>query len=129
MGADLVGPLVPVMFYGGRGSFRTPYAVRYYPPLPANTCDPRVPTCLDHHTACDCREAEQAELVAELRIELQDFRRHEQAVKALALLHRPDPGRADYLGRPYCPADLQLWPCPTFALISDLLPDYLKESR
>ncbi|WP_336214743.1 hypothetical protein [Nonomuraea sp. LPB2021202275-12-8] len=38
-------------------------------PLPKNTMDPRWLACANHHTACDCREAELAEDLAELRWE------------------------------------------------------------
>ncbi|WP_460779884.1 hypothetical protein [Nonomuraea fastidiosa] len=38
-------------------------------PLPKNTLDPRWRACRNHHTACDCREAELAEEIAELRSE------------------------------------------------------------
>ncbi|SDL74757.1 hypothetical protein SAMN05421874_12878 [Nonomuraea maritima] len=38
-------------------------------PLPKNTMDPRWRACADHHPACDCREAELAENLAEVRWE------------------------------------------------------------
>lgn len=38
--------------------------------IPQGTLDPRYAVCVDHHLACDCREAEQAETLAELRDEL-----------------------------------------------------------
>ncbi|WP_113705455.1 hypothetical protein [Nonomuraea lactucae] len=38
-------------------------------PLPKNTLDPRYVTCWDHRTAGDCREAELAEDIHELRWE------------------------------------------------------------
>lgn len=38
--------------------------------VPKDTRDPRWAACADHHVACDCREAQLAELVAELRDEL-----------------------------------------------------------
>ncbi|MEV0313575.1 hypothetical protein [Nonomuraea fuscirosea] len=38
-------------------------------PLPKNTMDIRYVACGDHRTACDCREAELAEEIAELRSE------------------------------------------------------------
>lgn len=40
--------------------------------IPKNTLDPRYAACTDHHVACDCREAEHAELVAELHAEFHD---------------------------------------------------------
>ncbi|MEV4079189.1 hypothetical protein AB0J43_02700 [Nonomuraea fuscirosea] len=36
-------------------------------PLPKSTLDHRWRACADHHTACDCREAEMAEEISELR--------------------------------------------------------------
>lgn len=38
--------------------------------VPKDTRDPRWRTCTRHHVACDCREAEQAETIAELTGEL-----------------------------------------------------------
>lgn len=38
-------------------------------PLPKSTMDPRWLACASHRTACDCREAELAEEIAELRSE------------------------------------------------------------
>ena len=38
-------------------------------PLPKNTMDIRYVACGDHRTACDCREAELAEELSELRSE------------------------------------------------------------
>jgi len=66
MTASLVGPLrnCPdvVMFRGG------PRYPHFYGPtghvlyrVPKNTLDPRYVECVDHHVACDCREAEMAE--------------------------------------------------------------------
>ncbi|KPM55803.1 hypothetical protein ACG83_11060 [Frankia sp. R43] len=43
--------------------------------VPKSTLDPRYAACSDHHVACDCREAEHAETVAELIAELQEYRR------------------------------------------------------
>ncbi|MEU6783436.1 hypothetical protein ABZ912_29935 [Nonomuraea angiospora] len=45
--------------------FEVPLAL----PLPKNTMDPRYMACMHHHLACDCREAELAENLAELRWE------------------------------------------------------------
>ncbi|MEV1167397.1 hypothetical protein [Nonomuraea sp. NPDC049784] len=36
-------------------------------PLPKSSLDPRWRACADHHRACDCREAELAEEIHELR--------------------------------------------------------------
>lgn len=67
MSGALVGPLPVVRFHGGP---RRPLhewgalpAVAYVPPR--DTMDPRYRACTDHHVACDCREAEHAEQVAE----------------------------------------------------------------
>ncbi|MFF4417523.1 hypothetical protein ACFYY8_33780 [Streptosporangium sp. NPDC001559] len=38
-------------------------------PLPKSTLDPRYAACIDHRTACDCREAAHAEGLAEWRAE------------------------------------------------------------
>ena len=54
----LVGPLPTIRFYDGT---RIVYTV------PQDTCDIRSYTCTEHRTACDCREAEFAEEVRELR--------------------------------------------------------------
>ncbi|WP_067891302.1 hypothetical protein [Nocardia vaccinii] len=56
---DLVGPVV---------YFRSqPVAVTSSPPR--DTADPRYDRCTDHHLACDCREAEQNEQLAESRMD------------------------------------------------------------
>lgn len=60
-GAALVGPLPSVRF---RDDSHVAYAV------PADTMDPRWKACAHHRTACDCREAEHAETVSELRHEM-----------------------------------------------------------
>lgn len=61
MSTDVVGP-VHLIHFGlwGRGG-----SVNYTPPV--NTCDPRYAACIDHHVACDCREAEWAENASEWR--------------------------------------------------------------
>lgn len=41
---------------------------------PLDTRDPRWNNCIDHHLACDCREAEQNELINELRSEWKNLR-------------------------------------------------------
>lgn len=80
-GAELVGPLPTIRFYGGPcpvgGWFvgnkrRNLPAVAYVPPK--NTLDPRYRACTDHHVACDCREAEFAEHREEIRYEWQHIR-------------------------------------------------------
>jgi hypothetical protein len=63
----LVGPVKRVVFqYGPRAT-----SVNY--DVPANTGDSRYALCLDHHVACDCREADLAELIGELRGMLRQF--------------------------------------------------------
>lgn len=61
MSADLVGPLPTISFRGGgiRWDDPNPPKVAYEPPR--DTCDPRYVLCVDHHVACDCREAEMSE--------------------------------------------------------------------
>lgn len=58
MTTELVGPLPAVRFRDGS---RQVYEV------PRDTCDARYRACTGHHTACDCREAEFAEEISELR--------------------------------------------------------------
>ncbi|MEU9888646.1 hypothetical protein [Sphaerisporangium sp. NPDC051011] len=43
-------------------------------PLPKNTLDPRYAACIQHRTACDCREASVAEELGELRAEMGEVR-------------------------------------------------------
>jgi hypothetical protein len=59
--AELVGPLPTIRFYDGT---KQAYDV------PRDTMDPRYKACTYHHPACDCREAELSEQIAELRGEL-----------------------------------------------------------
>lgn len=42
--------------------------------VPANTLDPRYPLCTEHRVACDCREAELREDLAELNAEFRAIR-------------------------------------------------------
>jgi hypothetical protein len=58
MSAELVGPVPVITFADGT---RQPYDV------PRNTLDIRYAACTDHHPACDCREALQAENLSEYR--------------------------------------------------------------
>lgn len=60
-GVALVGPLPSVRF---RDDSHVAYVV------PRDTMDPRWKACVHHRTACDCREAEHAETVSELRHEI-----------------------------------------------------------
>jgi hypothetical protein len=58
MSGELVGPLPVIRFMDGSTQAYTP---------PRNTCDIRYAACSGHHPACDCREAELAEDIAEYR--------------------------------------------------------------
>jgi hypothetical protein len=81
MSTDLVGPLPTITFHGGPRAIREPGNLPktvYLPPK--NTMDPRFLACTYHHPACDCREAEMAENLAEWRHEY-------QALKAIVLRH------------------------------------------
>ena len=60
----LVGPLPAVRFHDGTRLAYTP---------PRDTCDPRYVACTEHHVACDCREAEFAEQLAEFRNRLREI--------------------------------------------------------
>jgi hypothetical protein len=71
---ELVGPLPVVRFRDGT-------RIAYQPPR--DTCDgDRWRACTDHRVACDCREAEMAEQISELRAELRMAR--EAALRILA---------------------------------------------
>lgn len=71
---ELVGPLPTVRFQDGT-------RIAYQPPR--DTCDGnRWRACTDHRVACDCREAEMAEQIAELRGELKAVA--DAALKVLA---------------------------------------------
>ncbi len=73
MTAELVGPLPTIGFYDGtRLAFN----------VPKSTMDPRFKACRVHRPACDCREAELAEQIAELRSELEAVRRAAREVLA-----------------------------------------------
>lgn len=61
MTTELVGPLPTVHFQDGS---RVVYTA------PRDTCDARYRTCVHHRVACDCREAESAETISELRAEM-----------------------------------------------------------
>ncbi len=60
------GPRYPHDHFG-------PTGFALYTP-PRNTLDPRYATCVDHHPACDCREAEFAEEIREWRLQFQEAR-------------------------------------------------------
>lgn len=62
-------------------------------PLPKNTLDPRYVACVQHRTACDCREAEHAENIAELKAEHQAIKQaFEELLRGHATWVEP-PGR------------------------------------
>lgn len=63
----LVGPLARVWF-----SEPWPHGARYYD-LPKSTLDMRYSACIDHHPACDCREATIAESFAEHKAEFDEL--------------------------------------------------------
>lgn len=69
----LVGPLPTVRFHDGTRLAADP---------PRNTLDPRYTTCVQHRTACDCREAELNETAAELRGEREWLERVTQEILA-----------------------------------------------
>jgi len=62
---ELVGPLARVWFVDGT-------ALAYSPPR--DTCDIRYAACREHSTACDCREAQFAEVRAEMSAELNEIK-------------------------------------------------------
>lgn len=80
-----------VTFSGGPDSYHArragaaPFQVAYE--VPANTCDPRYRQCTEHHVACDCREAELAEVIGELRSEWRYVR---EAVRRALAGHQVD---------------------------------------
>lgn len=66
----MTSPDAPVVLFRGERrpghlTPRVPVAVDHAPPT--DTRDPRYAACTDHHTACDCREAELGEEIHEWR--------------------------------------------------------------
>ena len=55
MSTEVVGPIKVIHF----GTWGSGGSVNYTPPR--DTLDPRYKACVDHHVACDCREAEWSE--------------------------------------------------------------------
>lgn len=101
MSGRLVGPMPTVRFRDGARRVADP---------PRSTLDLRWLVCRDHHTACDCREAELAEQIADFRAEAQAARRTEEACTAVLRLHVASP-----LG--YCRSCHDQYPCPTRVLL------------
>ncbi|MGH3402464.1 MAG: hypothetical protein ACRDRJ_08135 [Streptosporangiaceae bacterium] len=66
MSAALVGPLRPVRYATGPTEWHD---------LPRNTLDGRYAACGNHHLACDCREAAQAEDINEWRLMFRELER------------------------------------------------------
>lgn len=79
----LVGPLPTITFGGGPGDFF--HRARQAYDVPRDTRDPRYPVCVEHHPACDCREAELAEEIGELRMVIKQL---EDAVRTVLAGHR-----------------------------------------
>ena len=100
----LVGPLRQITFQDGTKLVYTP---------PRDTLDPRYRACARHHPACDCREAELSEQIHEGRYADTARQETENALQAIARLHR----RTDnlYVGA-YCEECRKAWPCPTWKL-------------
>lgn len=100
----------PVLHFNHRFHKVLPFPeVRYR--VPANTCDPRWDACRVHHPACDCREAEQAENLNELRHDAQHRTLLVDRLRAVARLHAPV---TDH--RPMCPVCIEAAPCSTRTL-------------
>lgn len=103
MTGDLVGPMPAVRFRGGSPA-------RLVADPPQSTMDLRYLVCTDHHTACDCREAELNELIAEARFEAIVQRRMEEACTAVLRLHTESSTGS-------CRVCLNRHPCPTRVLL------------
>lgn len=89
----LVGPVPSVSFYGGPDRYRPGIdAPKIGYVIPTSTRDPRFAACTEHHVACDCREAELAEEIAEFRTE---YRRLRDLVYSAVEGHRTWPVSAD----------------------------------
>ena len=54
------------------GGARPAVTLPLHAPLPKDSLDPRWKACVQHRTACDCREAQLAEQLAEYRAELRE---------------------------------------------------------
>lgn len=62
---ELVGPVSRIWFVDNTALAYTP---------PRDTCDIRYAACREHRPACDCREAQFAEHVCELSMELREIK-------------------------------------------------------
>lgn len=66
----MTSPDGPAVFFRGErrpGHSTLRVAIPVDQPPPTDTRDPRYLTCVDHHLACDCREAERGEEIHEWR--------------------------------------------------------------
>lgn len=72
--------------------------------VPCDTREPRCKACRDHHPACDCREAEHAEQIAELSATIEQMTR---AVQVQLRGHRIEDwiSGSDGGGGPACECD------------------------
>lgn len=98
----VVGPLRQIRFRDG--------STQVYDP-PRDTRDLRWIGCIDHHPACDCREAEMTENLTELRAEARLAEMAEQAITAVLRIHSHCPGSR------YCQGCPNVHPCPTRVLL------------
>lgn len=108
---ELVGPLKvgKVSFTGGPSQFWhddqghlriiSSHATAIYD-VPVDTRDPRYAACTDHHIACDCREAELAEQISELRGEYSLLR---NAIDTVLAGHPTTADGEDRYGQPIKP--------------------------
>lgn len=87
----LVGPLPTVRFHDGT---KVAYDV------PRDTMDPRYRPCTDHHVACDCREAEMAEQIQELRGQLREAQEAARQILAGHATYAYEEGADGERGRP-----------------------------
>lgn len=101
MTGRLVGPLPTVRFRDGARIVADP---------PRSTMDLRYVVCSDHRTACDCREAELSEQLADLRYDRDEATRVEQAIAATLRIHSRNQAG-------YCRGCHNHHPCPTRTLL------------
>jgi hypothetical protein len=126
---ELVGPLEvgkvtftggPSQFWRDNGRLRIirSHATAIYD-VPVDTRDPRYSACTDHRVACDCREAELAEQISELRGEYSLLR---NAIDTVLAGHPTTAGGEDRYGQ-------EIKPCQcTGCQIARLIYVYPKES-